>query len=287
MSDKEKRVGEVHLTNVLLSFEHLFTPTASVDDGPKKYKANFLIDPESVSGKKNIKAIRKAIAEVEEETFGKTGLEYKEGRCSFIEGEKCISQKTDEPYEGYEGMWVVKASNPKRPSVFDRDGETPLAEDDDKIFSGCIVNTIVRFWGTKDKKKGGKGLFCTLEGVQYVKEGERFGGGSKVKAGTFANLGDDEDEDDEDEDLKKKKSKKSRDDDEDDEDDEPKSKKKSKKSRDDDDDEDDEDDEPKSKKKSKKSRDDDDEDEDEDDEPKSKKKKKKRDDDDDLDDEEI
>lgn len=266
MADKKKtksKAGEVHLKNVRLAFEHIWEAQASVEGGKKKFSGNFLMDPETSSGKKNIKACQAAVDAVMEEEWGTTDVKIKEGRLSFVDGDDCVNESGD-VYSGFEGMKVVKANNARRVAVFDRDGETPLTEEDNKIYSGAIVNAIVRFYTVKGKAKGGNGVFASLEGVQFVKDGERFGGGSSVTAGTFSDLGDDEDEEDED-DLPKSKKSKRVDDDEDDEDEAPAKKKKKKSRVVEDDDEDEDEDERPAKKKKKKSRvvEDDEDDEDE------------------------
>lgn len=287
MAKKDKgeasRIGEVELKNVVLGFEHVFKATAMEEGQRKKFSADFIYDPESKTGAKNHKAIKKAIKEVLMDTWDKPNVKFKEDRYAHVDGNTVVNDE-DEVRPGYADMMVVKAKNHKRIPVFDRDGETPLTEEDDKIYRGAVVNAIVQFYPIKDKKKGGKGLFCSVEGIQFVEDGERIAGGSSsVKPGRFSSLEDeDEDEDDiDDEDDSPKKSKKkksSRDDDDDDDDEDYRPSKKSKKSkkkpsRDEDEDEDDEDDEDeddyrpskKSKGKKKKSSRDDDEDDDEDD----------------------
>lgn len=190
---KEKPLGEVRLTDVRLSFPKLFVPQASVKDGPKKYGAAFLIDPSDAEGKKNIKAIKAAIAAVEQDKWGKTGLKYKEGRMAFKPGEECINSKTDEPWDGYEGMMVVEAKNGQRPALFTRRKEE-VEKDDGLFYAGCYVDAIVRFYPVDDPDKGGKGIFASLEGVRFRSDGESFGRGG-ASADDFDDLEDDEDDD--------------------------------------------------------------------------------------------
>lgn len=314
-----KRLGKAQLNAVEVGFERFWKAHAFSDEAKKKYSLDLVID---MDDKANKKAVAKAIKEAEQEIFGKTGLKYKEDRTAYREGDEILTQD-GEQISQYVGKMVVKAKNEKKVKFFDKDGETELEEDDDKMYRGVIVNAIIRFYCIKDKKKGGNGLFCILEGVQYKKKGERIGGGGGgVRPGEFANESDEDedDEDDDEDDRKSKKSKKSRDDDDDDDDDDDRKAKKSKKSKksddddddddddfdakksqkgkkgkksrydddDDDDDDDDEDDKKSKKSKSKKSRDDDDDDDDDDEDDrkskKSKKSKKSRDDDDDDDD---
>lgn len=194
----EKRLGEVYLRNVRLSFPHLFKKSASVEGGTEKYRASFLIDPDTPEGKKVIRAIEKAKEAVEQEVFGKTPS-YKDDRCCFVEGETQVSNNTGDPYDGYEGMMVFKASNTNRPTLLDRK-KNQTTEEDGVLYAGCYVDAIVRIWGTKKKEQGGIGLFASLEGVMFRADGEAFSAGAPVGADAFDDV-EDFDEDDEDEDM--------------------------------------------------------------------------------------
>lgn len=201
MAKRELKLGEVVLMNVRLSFPHLFEPTSAVADGPKKYRADFLMDPTTKIGKRNIAACEKAKAAVEKETFGKDGQKYKDGRCMLKDGNDC-ENSSGEIYQGYEDMMVVSASNGTRIPIVDAD-KTPLAKDDGKPYGGCYVNAVVRFYGMKDPDKGGKGLFASLETVQFYKDGEAFGAEPADPDDYFDDVSDFEDEadDDSDDDL--------------------------------------------------------------------------------------
>lgn len=190
----EKQLGEVYLRDVRLSFPHLFKKVSSVKGSKPRFKSNFLIDPETKEGRANIKRIEKEKLAVEKDFFGKTPR-YKDDRCAFLPGEDCISEKTGEPYVGYEGMMVVKAASDNRPTLLDR-SKNAVAEEDGVFYGGCRVDGIVRFYGIKDSDKGGVGLFASLEGVMFRKDDEAFGA-EPVGADAFDDL-DDEDEDDDD-----------------------------------------------------------------------------------------
>lgn len=194
----EKRLGEVYLRDVRLSFPHLFKKSASVEGGKEKYRASFLIDPSTKEGKKVIAAIEKAKEAVEAEVFGKTPT-YKDDRCCFVEGETQISNNTGDPYDGYEGMMVLKASTDNRPTLLDR-RKQPVTEEDGVLYAGCHVDGIVRLWGTKKKEQGGIGLFASLEGVMFRRDGEAFGA-TPVGADAFDDVEDFDDDEDSDDDM--------------------------------------------------------------------------------------
>lgn len=196
-----------------LSFEHLFTPSASVKDGPKKYRTNLLIDPSTKEGKKDIALLENAIDEVKEAMWPGKSPKFKADRIFFLDGEDMVDSD-GEVRDGYEGMRFIKVANDKRPKLRDRDGQTDLTQDDDKIYSGAHVILYGRVYGIKDQDKGGNGLFASVDAVQFVKHGEKFGGGG-ISDDEFENLGDDED--DEDDEKPARRTSRRRDDDEDDE----------------------------------------------------------------------
>ena len=198
---KEKQIGEVFLKNVRMSFPKLFKKEAATAEGTPKFGGAFLIDPGTSDGKMNIKKCKAALKEVMVDKWKKE-VTLKQGRCmAFMDGDGCISDSTGEVYGGYEGMMVVNAKNGKRFPVIDRD-KTPLTEEDDKIYGGCYVNAVVRFYAVDDKEKGGKGIFASLEAVQFKADGEAFGAApidvdSYFEDESFEDDGEEEEDDDE------------------------------------------------------------------------------------------
>lgn len=203
MTDKKPaREGVVTLKNVRLSFPHLFTPTASVEDGPKKYRAAFLIDPSTESGKANIKALNQAIDKAAlgvwktKEKADKIRAKLVPDRMGLIDGEHGTNKDGDQ-YAGYEGMKFIKASNGKKPKVLRRDKSPIDSSEAAEIYGGCYVNAVVSVWATNQEKHGGNGIFATLEIVQYFKKGEPFGAAELDEDDYLEDMGDeDEDEDD-------------------------------------------------------------------------------------------
>jgi hypothetical protein len=196
--EKKIDIGEVTLKGVIASYPHYYKKHAANSTATPKYAGDFIIDPSTKSGKANIKLIEAAIAAVEIDKFGKKDPRYKEGRKAYHEGNDIVSQKTDETPPELVDMMVIKAKNDRRPTLVNRRGET-ATEDDDLFFGGTIVNPILRFYGIEadNADKGGRGLFCSLEGVQYVEEGERFGA-APLSEDRFKNIDNDADDDDDD-----------------------------------------------------------------------------------------
>ena len=198
---KKTEIAGILIEEGRLSFDDLYEPTASVEGGRLKYRCNIIINPSTDIGKRNIKKIENSIRLAELDKFKKSPGVYKtDDRKCFVEGDSCKNQKTDEIYDGYEGMMILKVANDKRPAVVNRD-LTPLTAEDGVTYAGCYCNFFVRIYCISGADKGGNGLFASLETVQFVKGGEPFGGAPVDPKSVFKNLeqtGDSADEDEED-----------------------------------------------------------------------------------------
>jgi hypothetical protein len=161
------------LKNVRLSFPSVFKK--SVYNGVEgKYEATFLVDKADEATKAKIdKAIEAAI---------------KEAKIKVPSDKRCMKDGDEVEYDGYAGMWSLKASTNKRPQVIDRD-KSPLTEDDDRIYAGCYVNASVDIWIQNNQY--GKRANANLYAVQFVKDGDPFGAGSVDVSDDFEDLDDD------------------------------------------------------------------------------------------------
>lgn len=166
-------MAKIHLNNVRLSFPSLFK--RSVFDGKEgKFEATFLIDKNDVKLKKQLDT---AIAEA-----------LKASKVAKVSSDKrCLKDGDESEYDGCEGVWTLKASNNKRPTVIGKD-KSPLAEEDEVLYAGCYVNAIVDFWIQNNSY--GKRVNCNLLGVQYLKDGEPFGQGPVDVADDFEAIDD-------------------------------------------------------------------------------------------------
>ncbi len=151
---------QITLLNVRGSFLHIFK-AQSVNDGDPRFSANALLHKERDA--KQIKKIKDGIDQLIQEKF----------KGKKLPADKlCLRDGDEKDYDGYEGHMFLSAANAKRPQVVDRD-KTPLTIDDDKPASGDYVNMVVRLWAQDNKF--GKRINASLEVVQFVKQGERFG----------------------------------------------------------------------------------------------------------------
>lgn len=169
------------LKNVRLSFPNLWNK-AVFEGKETKYEATLLIEAGSKQAKE-IEALAKAYAE---EVFG-------EGKVPKSLKFTSLTDGNTKDYEGYEDMLAFKGGSGKRIPIVDRDGKTPITEDDEKLEAGDYVNASINFWYS-DHPKGGKQILGNIRAIQFVKEGERFGAGTVNTDDLFEELEDEEEE---------------------------------------------------------------------------------------------
>lgn len=84
---------------------------------------------------------------------------------------------------GYDGNTYFNAGNDTRPMLMSAAG-TPVVESDGTLYNGCYVTGIFDVWaGPSAKKQDMVGI--TLLGVQFIRDGERLGGGITAAADDF------------------------------------------------------------------------------------------------------
>ena len=167
------------LKNVRLSFPQLWTAKAFQAGQDPRFNANFLLDKEGQADQ--IKKLEDAINAVAEEKWkGKVpkGLKI------------CLGDGEEKDYDGYDGAMFVSASTKVRPVIVDQK-KNPLAEEDGKPYAGCYVNAAISLWAQDNQ--WGKRVNATLDAVQFVKDGEGFGG-KKVTADVFGEIEEEDDD---------------------------------------------------------------------------------------------
>ena len=183
---------KIILRNVRLSYEHIFTASKFDETQDKaKYSATFII----LKDHPDVKNLKRALVEAGQEKFPAafTGGSWPRGyTCALKDAD------TDTDKEGvllkdknpeYAGSYIIKADSISRPVALDR-RKAAVTEDDDIIYSGCYVNASLNAAGFEFGKMT-KGVKCYLNGVQFVRDGERFGGDA---ANDFDALDGDEDD---------------------------------------------------------------------------------------------
>ena len=179
-TEKPEVLGRVKLNNVRIAFPHLLEAESSTEDSKPKFSAEFLMDPGTKHGDKNIAACEAAILAVRKAHWGDKWdkIKLKDDRMCFRDGSD-VTNSEGEVYAGFDGMMALKTGRPekqKRPKLKSRSRQDLTdAEVNDLLYGGAYVNAIVTFYAISDQKRGGNGLFCILEGVQHYEHGEPFG----------------------------------------------------------------------------------------------------------------
>ena len=166
---------KIILRNVRLSYEHIFKASAFDDSQEAKFSATFIIP----KNHPDLPAVKKAYFEAGQETFPSdfTGGSWPKGfTCSLKDADKDTDSSGTllaEKNPAYVGCYILGANSTRRPVALNRD-KSAVTEEDGIIYSGCYVNASLAAAGyTFGKVK--KGVKAYLNGVQFVKDGERFG----------------------------------------------------------------------------------------------------------------
>ena len=183
---------KLHLLNVRVSFANgLYKASAFEPGQQEKFGADFIeqsdsvvmrVNPDGTKTKTTLKDAELAVAtEAWKANAAKVLSTLEPSKKSLRDGSKRVNGSGD-AYEGYEGHWYVTAKSPTRPLLIDQ-ARQPVTEEDGVIYSGCYVNAIVEFYA--NAQAGKKGVFAQLKGVQFVRDGDSFGGGAPAKADEF------------------------------------------------------------------------------------------------------
>ena len=175
---------EIILKNVRLAFPNLFDAEEFM--GSTTYNCKLFIEEGSEQHKLVMDAIKKEIALrwPKRADFMYQELRMDKKAFCYIDGKRV-------DYSGAEGNWVLTAKrNVKdgRPLVIDRD-KSPIQKTDGKVYSGCYVNAKVEIYTTDGDSKG---VRCGLSAIQFVKDGDSFGGAKAATDTGFDDLGVDE-----------------------------------------------------------------------------------------------
>lgn len=174
MTTANQPTGRLMLRNVRLAFPSLFEPS-SYGEGDPAYSATLIMDPQQAE------AIDKAIAAVAKEKWGaKADAQLKALRAAGKIALRDGDEKAD--YDGFAGMMFVAARSKTRPTVVDGQRQ-PLMQSDGRIYAGCYVNASIEVWAQDNAY--GKRINATLRGIQFVRDGEAFGGGRPAAADEF------------------------------------------------------------------------------------------------------
>lgn len=195
MTDKQKPLGRIMLRDVRIAFASaIFTPE-SVRGGKPRYSANFLLPPDHPQVDK-INSAMKAVAKAKwgDDAAAIFKRLEKTDKLALHDGD--LKSK----YAGFAGNLYVAAASQEavRPTVLHKDGRTPIVASDGIIYSGCYVNVSLEFWAQGQESGFGERINAQLRGVQFLRDGESFGGGQAAEADEFEDLSDTGEDDNDD-----------------------------------------------------------------------------------------
>lgn len=166
---------KIVLRNVRLSYEHIFTPSKFDENQDPKYSATLIIP----KNHPDVPALKKALQEAGAEKYPTAfnGKDWPRGySCALKDADVdagmdgiVLAEKNPE----YAGCYTLKADSTRRPVVLDR-RKAAVTEEDGLIYSGCYINVSIAA-AAYEFGKMTKGVKCYLNGVQFVKDGDRFG----------------------------------------------------------------------------------------------------------------
>ena len=171
---------------VRLAFPKIWTPEAFGPGSPAKFQATFLIENEDTV---TLNAVRKAMGAAGRAQWPKQWDDAKFRKQVNVRGLQDGDRKAQ--YDGFETHHYVGATNAKRPPIADLNGNL-LVESDGRPYGGCYVVGEVQFWGQDNQY--GKAINASLLSIQFLRDGDSFGGGRVAAPDSFANLEDDDGE---------------------------------------------------------------------------------------------
>jgi|TARA_R110000850_G_scaffold47253_3_gene118348 hypothetical protein len=158
----------MQVQNVRISFPNIFHASAFEEGQTKKFGATFILEDDHPQVEELKALINKTVKNKWDKKIPSSlKLPIRDG-----------VEKED--MDGFgSGTLFFAASNTKRPTLVDRHRNN-LIEEDGKPYAGCFVNAIVKPWAQDNKY--GKRINFSLEGIQFVRDGDAFGGGGSTAA---------------------------------------------------------------------------------------------------------
>lgn len=157
---------EIILKNVRISYPFIFEKYVNPQGEIGKYQCSLLLDKKDTQTKR---ILDEAIEQCKKENNGVIkDRRVDEAHCFLKDGDNLDGEEN-------QGVWVIKAKNNRRPKVVNRD-RSPIVEGDDIIYGGCYVYANISLWFS-NHPTGGRQILANLHGVQFAKDGVKFGDG--------------------------------------------------------------------------------------------------------------
>lgn len=168
---QEKKATAVVLRDVRISYPNLFTPRAASENAEPKYSAQVLI-PKGHPQLAELQAAMKA-AVAEKFKNPPAGKDRAANGNPIRKMEEKQDPDTGEFPGGYEaGGFFLSTSNKYKPAVVNRAAK--LVTDENFIYPGCVCHISLNAYAWSFNSKWG--VSFSLDGVQFVQDGERLDG---------------------------------------------------------------------------------------------------------------
>ena len=168
------------------SYANVWEPK-SVDGGREVYSVSIIIPK---SDKATLADIKKAVKAAYDE--GKTKLKGNGKTVPELDTLKTPLRDGDEERpddEAYADNFFLNANNKDAPNIVDRFRDK--ITDRSKVFSGVYCKFYINFYAFS--KSGNKGIACSLNSIQLIRDGESLGGGRRKAEDVFDVEDDDDD----------------------------------------------------------------------------------------------
>lgn len=166
---KKKEDILVKLTNVRGNFLHIQTANERGEYADGKYSGHFLF-PKATADEHGLRDLKIAVIKTGREFYQDATLKLKDIKHPIKDGDERYD-KNPETYKNYKGMYYINPKSQYPIPIKGRDGVEELSEKD--IKAGDYLNIVVNVYPYAQQ---GGGVTAGLRIVQFVKEGEAFGG---------------------------------------------------------------------------------------------------------------
>jgi hypothetical protein len=165
--------NRIKLNNVRISYPSLFKPRAWQNDPTKlRYEATFILD--KVEHAKEIGLINNQIDLLLSAN--------KTTRAKIKPDHFCLKDGDLNDKEEYKNAFTIKARNIKKVPLVNKDGSTPITEENNPIYGGCFVSAYITLWLYN---KINTGITATLGPIQFRKDGTAFNNQEMDMSGAF------------------------------------------------------------------------------------------------------
>lgn len=179
---KARKATEIVLKDVRISYPVLFTPKAPEEGKEPKYSCQVLIAPGHPQLAELNAAMKAAI--IDKFKTQPPSKDRAQNGNPLHKMEESQDPDTGEFPAGMQaGGFFVRASNKYKPAVVNRAAK--IVTDESFVYPGCVCNISLTAYAWSYKGKWG--VSFSLEGVQFVQDGERLDG-RKPQMDAFAPL---------------------------------------------------------------------------------------------------